>query len=53
MKFRFTSFFGPTRLGVSLVYPITVTVKNNPNVKISERINRKEARRIKRNGGDE
>ena len=53
VKYRSTNFFGPTRAGVSLVYPITVPVKNNPYVKMAERQQRKAERQNKTKGGDE
>lgn len=51
VKYRSTDFVGPTRLGVSLVYPITVPVKKNPYIKIIERQQRKEARNTRKAGG--
>lgn len=51
VKYRSTDFFGPTRAGVSLVYPITVPVKNNPWIKVGERMERKEKRQEKKAGG--
>lgn len=47
VKYRSTDFIGPTRAGVSLVYPITVPVKKNPYTKIIERQQRKESRKKK------
>lgn len=52
VKHRTTSFFGPTRASISLVYPITVPTKN-PYIKLAEKAARKEARKNKRKGGDE
>lgn len=52
IKFRSTNFIGPTRAGVSLVYPITVLTKQNPYIKMAERAQRKEARKNKKEGGN-
>jgi hypothetical protein len=52
IKFRSTNFIGPTRAGVSLVYPITVPTKQNPYIKMAERAQRKEARKNKKEGGN-
>ena len=51
MKYRSTNFVGPTRAGVSLVYPITVPVKKNPYTKIVERKQRQEERKNRKEGG--
>lgn len=48
VKYRTTNFIGPTRLGVSLVYPITVPVKKNPYTEVVERQQRKAERRNKK-----
>jgi hypothetical protein len=53
IKYRSTNFIGPTRAGVSLVYPITVPTKKNPYTKLVEREQRKAERQNKRKGGDE
>ena len=51
VKYRSTNFVGPTRAGVSLVYPITVPVKKNPYTKIVERKQRREERKNRKEGG--
>ena len=53
IKYRSTNFIGPTRAGVSLVYPITVPVKKNPYTKMAEREQRRVERQNKRKGGNE
>ena len=53
VKYRATNFIGPTKAGVSLVYPITVPVKKNPYLKMADRYQRKLARQTKRKGGAE
>lgn len=53
VKYRTTNFIGPTRAGVSLVYPITVPTKGNPYIKMAEREQRRIDRQNKRKGGDE
>lgn len=45
VKYRSTDFTGPTRAGVSLVYPITTTVKKNPYIKMAKRQQRKAKRK--------
>lgn len=52
VKYRSTNFIGPTKAGISLVYPITVPVKQNPYTPIIERQQRKAERQSKRKGGD-
>ena len=52
VKYRTTNFVCPTMAGVSLVWPITVPVKNNPYLKIVERNQRKAERKNNRAGGD-
>ena len=51
VKYRTTNFIGPTRAGISLVYPITVPVKKNPYVKMVEREQKRAERQNKRKGG--
>lgn len=51
VKYRSTDFFGPTRAGISLVYPITVPVKKSPWIKMGERMLRKAERQEKKAGG--
>ena len=54
VKYRSTNFVGPTRAGVSLVYPITVTTKKSPYLKMVQREQRKadrKAARTERKGG--
>ena len=51
VKYRSTDFFGPTRAGISLVYPITVPVKKSPWIKMGERMQRKAERQEKKAGG--
>ena len=53
MKYRATNFIGPTRAGVSLVYPIKASVKKNPYKKMAEREQRRTERQNKRKGGNE
>lgn len=53
IKYRSTNFIGPTRAGVSLVYPINVPTKKNPFTKMVEREQRRAERQNKRKGGDE
>lgn len=53
IKYRSTNFFGPTRAGVSLVYPITVTTKKNPYTKMAKAEQKRVERQNKRKGGDE
>ena len=53
IKYRTTNFIGPTRAGVSLVYPITVPTKKNPYTKMVEREQRRAERQNKRKGGNE
>ena len=52
VKYRTTSFMGPTRVGVSLVWPITVPVKKNPYTKTAEREQRKDEKKNKKAGGN-
>ena len=52
VKYRTTNFVCPTMAGVSLVWPITVPVKNNPYLKMVEREQRKAERKNNRAGGD-
>ena len=52
VKYRTTNFVCPTMAGVSLVWPITIPVKNNPYLKIAERNQRKEERKNNKAGGD-
>lgn len=53
IKYRSTNFIGPTRASVSLVYPINVTTKKNPYIKMVEREQRKAERQNKKKGGAE
>ena len=53
IKYRSTNFIGPTRAGVSLVYPITVPTKKNPYTKMAKNQQRRAERQSKRKGGDE
>ena len=53
VKHRSLNFFGPTKAGVSLVWPITAPCKKNPYIRPAERKARKEARQNRRKGGDE
>ena len=53
VKYRATNFIGPTRAGVSLVYPIKASVKKNPYKKMAEREQRRTERQNKRKGGNE
>ena len=52
VKFRSTNFVGPTKAGVSLVYPITVPVKKNPYIKMVKRAQRKAERQSRKAGGN-
>ena len=52
VKYRSTNFVGPTRAGVSLVYPITVTVKKSPYTKKMERELRKAEKENNKAGGN-
>ena len=40
VKYRSTNFMGPTRAGVSLVYPITVKTKRNPYARNTHKSNK-------------
>jgi hypothetical protein len=51
VKYRSTNFVCPTMAGVSLVWPITVPVKNNPYLKIVEREQRKAQKKNNKAGG--
>lgn len=53
IKYRSTNFIGPTRAGVSLVYPITTPTKKNPYTKMAKKEQRRAERQSKRKGGDE
>ena len=53
VKYRTSSFFGPTRASISLVYPINAPCKKNPYTKMAERESKKQARKNQRKGGDE
>ena len=52
VKFRSTNFVGPTKAGVSLVYPITVPVKKNPYINMVKRAQRKAERQTRKAGGN-
>ena len=51
VKYRSTDFVGPTRAGVSLVYPITTKVKKNPYTKVLKRQQRKADKKNRKAGG--
>lgn len=52
VKFRSTNFVGPTKAGVSLVYPITASVKKNPYIKMVKRAQRKAERQTRKARGN-